>query len=80
MTKSFNAEYACGVLNYERDDTSSRTHHIRTVSRSCEYARGFSNDQVDEKLYRKHRIHTVSRTCEYAFTARFGCLFFRLDI
>ena len=43
-----------------------RTHHIRTVSRSCEYACGFANDQIDEKLHRTHHIRTVSRSCEYA--------------
>ena len=31
-------EYACGILNFERNDTSSRTRDIHTVSRSCEYA------------------------------------------
>ena len=46
--------------------TSSRTHHIRTVSRSCEYACAFSNHQIDEKLSRTHHIRTVSRSCEYA--------------
>ena len=48
--KRVNVEYARGTLNYSRDDTSSRTHGIQTVSRSCEYACGFSNYQVDEKL------------------------------
>ena len=42
-----NVEYACGILNHDVDDTSSRTHGTRTVSRSCEYARAFSNDQLE---------------------------------
>ena len=42
-----NVEYACSILNHDVDDTSSRTHGTRTVSRSCEYARAFSNDQLE---------------------------------
>ena len=54
------------AFKHSDDENASRTHHIRTVSRSCEYACGFSNYQNDEKLSRTHRIHTVSRSCEYA--------------
>ena len=61
-----NVEYACGILNYDVDDTSSRKHGTRTASRSCEYACAFSNDQMYEKLYRTHHTRTVSRSCEYA--------------
>ena len=45
-----NVEYARGILNYEGDDTSSRTRGIRTVSLSCEYACGYSKHQIHEKL------------------------------
>ena len=36
-------EYACGISNFERNDTSSRTRDIQTVSRSCAYACAASN-------------------------------------
>ena len=42
-----NVQYACGILNHEVDDTSSRTRGIQTVSRSCEYACGFANYQLE---------------------------------
>ena len=37
-----------GILNHERDDTSSRTHHILYGFSSCEYACAFSNVEIDE--------------------------------
>ena len=45
--KRVNVEYACGTLNYEGDDTSSRTRGIHTISPSSEYAYVFSNHQLD---------------------------------
>ena len=39
------------------DENFSRTHHTRTVSRSCEYACGFSNYQIDVKRF-SHTSHS----------------------
>ena len=61
-----NVEYACGILNHDVDDTSSRKHGTRTVSRSCEYACAFSNLENDENVSRTHHTRTASRSCEYA--------------
>ena len=41
--RAANVEYACGRSIDQMYENASRTHHTRTVSRSCEYACGLSN-------------------------------------